>query len=195
MNLLTYIEKGISYENYLVKVQEQMNQMKEEGDPKGYVQYYSLGITRMERWNKIFQLSDEQKSKLKLKTISTNFQLLTISEGWCGDASQILPIAEVIMNELGVSHRIVFRDENPELMDEFLTDGARSIPILIGVDKDGKEIFRFGPRPAYGMDLLLKHKENPEEYSANEFHKELQQFYNQDKGEAIFNELIEKIQN
>lgn len=193
MNLLGYLEKGISYVQYLEKVETQMNQMQAKGDPKGYVQYYSLGLTRMERWNKTFKLSEEQKSLLK--NITPDFQVLTISEGWCGDASQILPIVELIFQELGVEHKIVFRDENPELMDEFLTEGARSIPIIIGVDKEGNEIFRFGPRPSYGMELLKKNKENPEEYSTHQFHKDLQVFYNQDKGASIFNELLEKIQN
>jgi hypothetical protein len=193
MNLIPYLEKGISYEDYLIKVKDQMDQLQSEGDPNAYVQYYSLGLTRMERWNKTFQLSDDQISRLE--KITPNFQVLTISEGWCGDASQILPIVDIIFKQLGVEHKIVFRDENLELMDEFLTHGARSIPIVIGVDKEGNEIFRFGPRPVYGMELLKKNKENPEEYSTHQFHKDLQIFYNQDKGKAIFNELFEKIQN
>jgi len=193
LNLIPYLEKGISYEYYLIRVKYQMDHLQSEGDPNAYVQYYSLGLTRMERWNKTFQLSDDQISRLE--KITPNFQVLTISEGWCGDASQILPIVDIIFKQLGVEHKIVFRDENLELMDEFLTHGARSIPIVIGVDKEGNEIFRFGPRPVYGMELLKKNKENPEEYSTHQFHKDLQIFYNQDKGKAIFNELFEKIQN
>lgn len=191
MNLIDYLQKGISYEEYLEKVKTQMNQMKEEGDPKDYVQYYFLGLTRMERWNKTFELSDEQKALLN--TIQPNFSLLTISEGWCGDASQILPIIEITSKELGVSHQIVFRDENPDLMNKYLTDGAKSIPIIIGVDDTGSELFHFGPRPVHGMELLKKHKENPESYTTQDFQKEVHQYYTKNKGVDIFNEFIQKI--
>lgn len=193
MNLQAYLDKGISYDEYLEKVKFQMNEMKAEGDPKNYVQYYFLGLTRMERWNKTFQLSDEQKDRLN--TISSDFKLLSISEGWCGDASQILPIIEKIASEKGIEHKIVFRDENPELMSAYLTDGAQSIPIIIGVNQDGSEKFRFGPRPKEGMEFLKKHKENPEAYPSHDFHKDLHQYYTQNKGQDIFNELLDKIQN
>src|SRR5690606_32392659 len=126
MNLQTYVNKGISYSEYLGVVKAQMNQMKEEGDPKDYVQYYFLGLTTIERCNNTFELSTDQKEVLK--SIQTDFEFLSISEGWCGDASQILPIVDKIAIELGVNPRIVFRDENPELMDAYLTDGAKSIP-------------------------------------------------------------------
>jgi len=189
MNLLPYLQKGIEYAGYIQKVNEQLQKLKTEGDTSGYAHYYELGLARMERIHKTFQLNDEQKKALK--DIDPNFELLTISEGWCGDASQILPVADVVMKELGVQQKIVFRDENPELMDAYLTDGARSIPILIGVDTSGYELFRFGPRPAHGMDLLRKHKENPEAYNADQFHKDLQVWYNQDKGESIVRELVQ----
>ncbi|MET3731747.1 thioredoxin family protein [Moheibacter stercoris] len=193
MNLQTYVNKEISYSEYLDVVKAQMNQMKEEGDPKDYVQYYFLGLTRMERWNKTFELSTDQKEVLK--SIQTDFEFLSISEGWCGDASQILPIVDKIAIELGVNHRIVFRDENPELMDAYLTDGAKSIPMIIGVKSDGSEKFHFGPRPSAGMEFLYKHKQDPESYTTQDFHKDLHQYYTQNKGMDIFNELIAKIQN
>lgn len=192
MNLQTYVDKGISYSEYLDAVKAQMNQMKEEGDPKDYVQYYFLGLTRMERWNKTFELTSVQKEELQ--SIKPDFSFLSISEGWCGDASQILPIIEKIAIELGVKHQIVFRDENPELMDAYLTEGAKSIPIIIGVKSDGSEKFHFGPRPAKGMEFLYKHKEDPENYTTHEFHKDLHQYYTQNKGLDIFNELVAKIQ-
>lgn len=188
MNLTQYIEKGLSYQNYLKKIEEQLSEIEAAGDPKSYAKYYSINLKRIERLDKNFSLTDGQKEKLT--QINSDFKLLIITEGWCGDAAQVMPVVNVMMNEIGVEQKIVFRDEHPELMNEFLTDGAKSIPILIGVNNEGNEIFRFGPRPQYGMELLKKHKENPKEYTDEQFHQDLQVWYNQDKGVSIFEEFL-----
>ncbi len=193
MNLLAYLEKGYSYTDYLRKIEDQLFDLNQLGDEKGFGKYYSMNLKRIERLDKTFELTDEQKSQLK--SIDPNFSLLVISEGWCGDAAQSMPIVNVIMNELGVKQRIVLRDENPELMNAYLTDGAKSIPIYIGVEGEGNEVFQFGPRPKEGMEMLAKHKENPEIYTSDEFHKDLQVWYNQDKGESTFKELIQLLKS
>lgn len=191
MNLLPYLENGFSYPDYLKKIEEQLHDIEDAGDEKGYAKYYSINLKRIERLDKTFALTDEQKERLN--KVHSDFKLLIISEGWCGDAAQVMPVVNVMMNEIGVEQKIVLRDENPELMNEFLTDGAKSIPILIGVNNEGNEIFRFGPRPQHGMELLKKHKENPQEYTDEQFHQDLQVWYNQDKGVGIFEELLSKM--
>lgn len=188
MNLLPYVEKGLSYPDYLKKIEEQLHDIQNSGDEKGYAKYYSINLKRIERLDKNFSLTNEQKEKLN--QIIPSFQLLVITEGWCGDAAQVMPVVNVMMNELGVEQKIVLRDENSELMDEYLTDGAKSIPIFIGVGSEGNELFRFGPRPQHGMDLLKKYKENPQEYTDEQFHQDLQLWYNQDKGVSIFDEFL-----
>ncbi len=188
MNLQKYLEKGYSYADYLRKIEDQLFDLEKSEDEQGFAQYYSLNLKRIERIDRNFQLSDAQKERLK--ALGNDFKLLIISEGWCGDAAQVLPVVHVMMEELGVEEKIVLRDENPELIDAYLTDGARSIPILIGVDSEGHELFRFGPRPLHGMELLKKHKADPKTYTVDEFHVDLQAWYNRDKGNAIFEEFM-----
>lgn len=191
MNLSAYFNKGYNYTDYLKKIENQLNELENGNDPDGYAEFYSINLKRIDRLNKSFELSDEQKEKLS--RVKPNFRILTISEGWCGDASQIVPVVEKIAEELGVEHHIVLRDQNLELMDAYLTNGSRSIPIFIGVDNDGNETFRFGPRPKGGMELLKKAKENPAGFDKDQFHIDLQLWYNKDKGNSIFNELYELI--
>lgn len=193
MNLLNYFEKGYSYSDYLRKIEDQLFDLNQSGDISGYAKYYSMNLKRIERLDKTFELTDEQKSELN--SVKNNFKLLVISEGWCGDAAQTMPIVNVMMNHLGVEQRIVLRDENPELMNEYLTDGAKSIPIYIGINSEGNELFHFGPRPEKGMEMLAEHKANPEIYTSDEFHKDLQVWYNHDKGESTFRELLNIIQS
>lgn len=189
MNLRHYLENGFNYDDYLKKIEGQLHDLEKLDEENEMISHYSLNIKRIERLNKNFQLTDEQKEALK--TIEPNFKLLVITEGWCGDAAQNMPIINAIAEELGIEQKIVLRDDNLDLIDLYLTNGTRSIPIFVGVNADGSEKFRFGPRPKMGMDLLAKYKENPEVYTKDEFHKDLQLWYNKDKGNSIFNELFE----
>lgn len=193
MNLLHYFEEGLNYSDYLKKIADQLYELDKTDKENEMSTYYSLNLKRIERLEKTFHLSDEQKGELK--SLNKDFKLLVISEGWCGDAAQIMPIVNAMVEELGIDQKIVFRDENQELINSYLTNGGQSIPIFIGVDNDGKELFKFGPRPQHGMDLLNKYRENPETYTKDEFHNDLQKWYNKDKGNSIFSELVNLIKS
>ncbi|MDD3772207.1 MAG: thioredoxin family protein [Weeksellaceae bacterium] len=190
MNLTNYVENGYTYTDYLRKIEDQLFDLEKLDKENEMIEYYSLNLKRIDRLNRTFTLSDEQKQSLQ--SLQTNFKILVISEGWCGDAAQILPVVNVIAKEAGIELKIVLRDQNLELIDAYLTDGGRSIPIFIGVNENGEEIFKFGPRPSYGMKLLEKFRAD-ENYSKDEFHKDLQLWYAKDKGNAIFDELVEKM--
>ncbi|MDH1881411.1 thioredoxin family protein [Empedobacter sp. GD03797] len=191
MNLTEYINKGLSYEDYITRVEDDLENEIENDDPKEYVQYYALGLQRMNRIFKTFSLNPAQETRVK--STSNNLKLLIITEGWCGDASQILPVVEKLTNALQVSTHYVLRDENLELMEKYKTNGAASIPIIIGVNEENEEAFRFGPRPQAGMEMLARFKSNPDTYSADDFHEDLQKYYNNNKGEDIVNEILDLI--
>ncbi|MFV0140323.1 thioredoxin family protein [Empedobacter falsenii] len=191
MKLEEYINKGLTYEDYITRVEDELENEIENDDPKEYVQYYALGLQRMNRVYKTFKLNPAQETRIK--STANNFKLLIITEGWCGDASQILPVVERFANDLNVSTHYIFRDENMDLMEKYKTNGAASIPIIIGVNEDNEEAFRFGPRPKAGMEMLARFKNNPDKYSADEFHEDLQHFYNKNKGEDIVNEILDLI--
>lgn len=193
MNLNNYVEKGIPYSDYLDKIKIQLSELEINGDPKNIANYYALNLRRIERLDKSFKLSPEQI--VALEHVNPEFTLLVISEGWCGDAAQSMPIVNTMMTQIGVKQKIVFRDENEELIDLYLTNGSRSIPIYIGVDSNGNELFRYGPRPEEGQKMLKMHKENPEVYTSDEFHKDLQVWYNKNAGQDIVNELTEIMRN
>jgi len=74
--------------------------------------------------------------------------LLVLAEDWCGDASNTIPILAKLVEQLpGVDLRILRRDEHPAVMDRYLTNGSRSIPIVIALDADFMELGHWGPRP------------------------------------------------
>ena len=127
----------------------------------------------------------------KLKSKQT---WLVISEGWCGDAAQILPIIKLMAEASeNIDLKIVFRDENETLMAEFLTNGAKSIPKLIILDENLAIINHWGPRPEAAKNLILDYKaqhgivDEPAKIA-------LQKWYLDDKGISTMKEIISILQ-
>ena len=150
--------------------------------------YSQLNETRIKRLDKTIVITDEIKTTLE--SVDRKLIWLVLSEGWCGDAAQLLPImnkmAEVSKN---IDLKIVLRDDNEALMNLFLTNGGKAIPKLIIVDEVTKEVIGdWGPRPEPARKLIADYKE------ANGVVDEtikikLQKWYLNDKGLTTQNEL------
>ena len=166
-----------------------------EGKSTGHEQsedlkhYSELNETRMNRLDKTMKITDE--NSLKLKNLKGEYIWLVISEGWCGDAAQLLPIINKMAIDSGkIELKIVLRDENDELMKLFLTNKKKSIPIAIVVEKEtGSVLGKWGPRPNGATDLITDYKKEfgviDEKAKAN-----LQLWYLNDKGISTQDELV-----
>ncbi|HEU0052219.1 MAG TPA: thioredoxin family protein, partial [Longimicrobium sp.] len=87
------------------------------------------------------------------------WKLLVISEDWCGDAFNTVPVIAKVAEALpNFELRVVKRDENLELMDEYLTNGSRSIPLVVVLRDDFTPAGRWGPRPAELQEFVLREK-------------------------------------
>ena len=126
------LTSSLSYSEYRLHV----TKLLENGLVTGHEQteallhYTELNEVRMHQLDKTIQVTDEVKQWLQ--SFKKGYLWLVISEGWCGDAAQILPVINK-MAEVSdaIEFRIVLRDDNEELMDLYLTNGTKSIPILI----------------------------------------------------------------
>lgn len=139
--------------------------------------------------------------KKTLQNITGKHTWYIIIESWCGDGAQILPVLNRIVrsSEGKIELKIVLRDENPELMDNFLTNGSRSIPKMIWVENEENLILEtWGPRTEKISQLVTQYKiENPGA-DHDELVYNLQLWYTKDRGESIFTEmenLFERIGN
>ncbi len=153
-----------------------------------FIQYSELGLQRMHRWDKKINLTEEQlRAMAKITTPQT---WIVIAEGWCGDAAHSLPVINKLAeaNSL-VDLRIVLREQQPDLMNDFLTNGGKSIPKLILFDSEKETVLGdWGPRPAPAQDLFLASKASGE--SHEEFAKKSQIWYNSDKGQTAIKEIL-----
>ena len=150
------------------------------------IHFTKMNLARMQRWEKRIEISPD--SFPEVSRIKESYKLLAITESWCGDAAHCLPVIQKIC-ELSPKLELftIWRDENPELMDAFLTNGARSIPKVIVFDSKHEVQFVWGPRPAPTQPLLTAYKSD-ENISHEDFTRSLQVWYNADKGKTLIKE-------
>lgn len=157
--------------------------------------YSELNESRMRRLDKTMRITDENGAKLK--ALTKRYIWLVLSESWCGDAAQILPILHKMELESDgkIEMKLVLRDENETLMNHFLTHKGKAIPKLIIIDKDtGSVVGDWGPRPQGAVSLIEVYK--AEFGSIDETAKaNLQLWYLHDKGVSTQNEIIQLLQN
>ena len=172
--------KSHSYLEYRKIISDLLDEGKSTGmeQSEDLTHYSILNETRMNRLDKTIKVSED--SIANLQNLKRDYIWLVITEGWCGDAAQILPVFNK-MAELSdkVELRIVFRDENEELMNLFLTNKTKSIPKLIIINKETGSV----------LNLIQNYKE--QHGSIDETAKaELQMWYLHDKGISTQNEVI-----
>ncbi len=154
--------------------------------------FTKLNNQRMKRLDKQTKLNEETLSKAQ--KINRDFTWLVLTESWCGDAAQTLPVINKFAeaNEK-IDLKVVLRDENEELMNQFLTNGSKSIPKLIVVDNASKEVVgSWGPRSIKASELVREYKEKHGKIDAT-LKIDLQNWYNEDKGLNIEMEMVELI--
>lgn len=195
----TIFDSALRHWDY-VAFEQMLEALLAEGKTTGekqteeYLFYARLNLQRMHRWDKTFNLREEVAQVMQEQQPQ---QWWVITEGWCGDSAQNLPaIARMAGASQGkIELRIVLRDENPSIMDQYLTGTSRSIPILAALDGTGKELFRWGPRPAAAQALLTAWKQSATPVPFEEFEKEMHTWYTRDKGNAVQDEILDLLQN
>ncbi len=183
-----------TYQEYRNLVSTLLSNGKATGpnQSKDLTNYSLLNDRRMKRLDKTIKINEETTNLIK--DIKEPQTWLVITEGWCGDAAQNLPVIHK-MAELNknINLKIVLRDENLELMDLFLTNGGRAIPKLISLDTDNNVIETWGPRPTVATKMVADYKAKHGVVDA-QFKQDLQVWYNKDKGKSIQEDFIKLIQ-
>ena len=186
------LNNSYSYQDYRKTVTDLLQEGKSSGaiQSEALVNYSRLNETRMHRLDKTIAIDLAINSKLE--SISNQYIWLVIAEGWCGDAAQILPIFNK-MSEVSdhIDFKIVFRDDNEALMNLFLTNGSKSIPKLIILDKNALDVIAdWGPRPKGAIDLVQNYKDKFGVID-DTIKAELQMWYLHDKGLSTQKEIME----
>ncbi|QDH77600.1 thioredoxin family protein [Echinicola soli] len=185
------IDQSMDYAQYRILIDQLLLENKTTGNnhSAAMMDYTRINVQRMKRWDKTSKVSEEAVAlvkKLERKQI-----WLVLTEAWCGDAAQNISYIEKLaaFNEK-VKVRYILRDENLAVMDEFLTNGGRSIPKLIALDEKTLDVlFTWGPRPQPLQEMMLAFKEDPQGVSTEEFKKTIHLWYAKDKNQTLDSEF------
>ena len=190
----TSLEKSMSYSEYRDLVAQLTEENSTTGSQKteALANYTALNNRRMKRWDKTIKLSEDAKNKVV--SASKKITFLVLTESWCGDAAHIMPVINKVaeLND-NIDYKVVLRDENDDLMSQFLTNGGKSIPKLIAIDNETNAVVNtFGPRPSLATQLVNDYKAKHGKLTP-EFKEDLQRWYNKDKGQSTVNDLVDLI--
>lgn len=180
-----YLDKAFSYNEYLGLIDDRLADNKTTGPDHSdqMVDFTRLNRRRMERISKTTTLDSDIVRSVMLNKKRQIW--LVITEGWCGDAAQNIPLIEKMagVSDL-IETRYILRDENPELIDQYLTNGGRAIAKLIALDADDHSVLgTWGARPAAAQKLFedLKAQDTPKPLIM----ENLQRWYNNDRGRSL----------
>jgi thioredoxin-like negative regulator of GroEL len=158
---------GLSYDEYRTDWKRQLDDEPPKGaDPSERRMYHYLNYN----WERQAQVHEaytpSQDLQSAVEAIDAPQLWMVLTEPWCGDSAFLLPvIAEAAALNDQVSLRILPRDENLDIMDQYLTGGSRSIPKLVSFSEAGDELFTWGPRPESSAQLYRQLKQEYDEKS------------------------------
>ncbi len=150
------------------------------------MQYTKMNHARMNRWLKTYKVPQEIISALA--NIKAPQKWIIITEPWCGDAAHIVPILHLMATTQAlITVELQLRDSEPFLIDQYLTNGSKSIPILIIRNADNKDLAVWGPRPKGATALMANMK--AEALPFEDMKIALQKWYNNDNANEIVHEI------
>lgn len=187
------IENGMDYIEYVNMLNTLVAKGKTTGPEQSEqrIANTKLNASRIRRIDKTVSIAGDQ---LKVfQNISEKQVWLVLLESWCSDGAQAIPVFnKVAKSTPNIELKIIMRDENPKLMDCFLTNGTRSIPKLLVSNEEGDLLHIWGPRPEVAAKMVEAYKEQNGKVD-EKFKKELQIWYNKDGGKTIVDELIRMV--
>ncbi len=185
---------SMTYDAYVNLISNLLEEEKTTGPNQSdlYVNFTKLNYTRMNRVKKTFSPA---QPLLDLVKAQKNQTWLVISEAWCGDAAQSVPMmANLAEKNPEIKLQIILRDEHPEIMDLFLTDGGKGIPVLIVLNETGKVLFHWGPRPEPAQQMVRDYKALPDpKPDYLKFAESVQSWYAADRGKTFSQEIADHL--
>ncbi len=189
-----HLQASISYAEYRQMIDELLAEGKTTGNNHSpdMLGYTKMNVQRMKRLDKTTKISEELKAAVE--AIKTPQTWLAVTEAWCGDAAQNLPVfAKVAELNPNIEFKLILRDEHLDVIDAHLTNGGRAIPKVIFVKKDAlenlEEYATWGPRPTTAQEIVVQRKSEGVPYA--KFSEEIHRWYARNKSQKLQSELLE----
>lgn len=191
------VKKALTYPEFRGLTESLVYEGKTTGanQSEAYLEYTRLNHQRMNRWDKTLKISPRMTELVR--TISESQVWIVITEAWCGDGAQAIPyLAALAALNPSIELKIIMRDEYPEVMDAYLTNGTRSIPKLVVMTADlSCELFTWGPKPQFLIDKQKAYKHDSQGVSYHDYSAEVHLWYARNKNHDLEQELFPLIKS
>jgi hypothetical protein len=183
-------KEAISYTAYRKLVDDLLASGQTTGpdNSEAMLHYSKMNVQRMNRVDKNTVLNSDLLAAVE--NLEGKYKFLVITEGWCGDAAQIVPVINKVALAAPdkIELKLTLRDKNLPLIDTHLTNGGRAIPVLLVLDEEGDLLLpKWGPRPAILQQLMAEWKANG--MVMPELAEKLHGWYAKDKTQTTQQEL------
>lgn len=131
-----------------------------------------------------FQVPEDDK---KILEQHDDVRAIVIAEVWCGHCMLNIPVFLRLAESANLPVRFFPRDTHLELMDQYLTNEKRIIPIIVFIDKAGNELAKWGPMAPEVALLSNELKQNLPD-KEDPAYKDAFQQYVQKAGDAFTND-------
>ena len=154
-----------------------------------YEEFVAAATKHQALWTGIYRTAQIPAWAIDAVPAGAIRNFIAIAEDWCGDASNAVPVVAKWVHQVGgLNLKILRRDEYPEVMDRYLTNGSRSIPIIIALDSGFEELGHWGPRPEELQRFVM---ENQSIVPKGELYPQVRRWYAKDRGRAILREVMQ----
>ncbi len=181
LEIENYWAKGLSYADFRASMHD-LHAKEMVTGPNQSADLLAYSILNEQRMNRI----DKHGVIAQVVPSAEIKKILVITEGWCGDSAQILPYMHKWAVAKGHDMRIVLRDENLDLMDQFLSNGARAVPMFLFINDEGVVEEQWGARPKVLQDAVIQWKS--EGLTKETFITMIHKWYADDKGVTCIEE-------
>lgn len=184
-----HLAKSLSFDAYMQLVEDLLAEGKSTAptQDEALTHYSELNLHRMKRVAKTTKLNPEVIAAMA--DIDAPQAWVVLTEGWCGDAAHFTPLIQAIaiQNPL-ISLHFLLRDGNLDVMDQYLTNGGRSIPKMVILDANGAEVGTWGPRPQ-ALSTLIQEWKADDSISMDRAKELAQKWYAKDRGKSTMAEI------
>lgn len=150
--------------------------------------YVAAGSQHRGLWEGLYRIARLPEWALSAVPAGTRRRLLVLAEDWCGDASNTVPVLARLADAVPeLELRVLRRDEHPEVMDRYLTNGSRSIPVVIALNEEFGEVGHWGPRPTELQSWVLTNRQT---IPKSELYPQVRRWYARDRGESTLREVL-----
>lgn len=107
--------------------------------------------------------SEEDREFFESLNYRDDLRVLILAADWCGDVVRNVPAVFRALETAGIDTEVLVMEQHLDVMDQFLTMGGRSVPVVIFADTGGHVLGQWGPRPAHVQRFMIEFKkENPD---------------------------------